>query len=164
MRLLKFELKKLIRQHKLIWLLVSAAVIAGWLFYQNQVNQDLRVKEAIDQVESLAVEADQLYASLLPLERENQLSMEQQHQFDSLNKMATAIFQWRSAIYENRWNDIPPIEQDFLTGLSAYEEAGGTYTELKGIDREIAIARNAVLMERQLPEANETYPVSPDCC
>jgi len=161
MSLLKFELKKLIRQQKLIWLLVSVVIIVSWLFYQNYSSQDLRVKEAIQQVDSLAVEADQLYADLLPLEREHQLSEEQQRQFDSLNDMASAIFHWRSAIYEKRWEEIPQIEQNFLTSLSAYADAGGTYSALKELEREKAVDKNAYLVERQLPSANETYPVSP---
>ncbi|MCM3638681.1 ABC transporter permease [Sporosarcina luteola] len=161
MSLLKFELKKIWRQKKLIWLLVVVLLCIGWMYYQNTIEQDLMAKEAEENLFSVVLKTDQLYAELLPLDRENKLTEEQAKQFDSLNVMSTAIFQWKSAIYGKRWDEIPQIENDFLLNLAKYEEAGGTFTALMGVEREKAIEKNAYLMERGLPYANETYPVSP---
>ncbi|WP_262175563.1 ABC transporter permease [Saccharococcus sp. Marseille-Q5394] len=118
-------------------------------------------KGAEENLFSVVLKTDQLYAQLLPLERENKLTAEQAKQFDSLNIMSTAIFQWKSAIYGKRWDEIPQIENDFLTHLAKYEEAGGTFTALMGVEREKAIEKNAYLVEHGLPYANETYPVTP---
>lgn len=161
MSLLKFELKKIWRQRKLIWLLAIVLLFIGWSFYQNKIEQDLMGKEAEEKILPIVLKADQLYAQLMPLERENRLSAEQVIQFDSLNNMATATFQWKSAIYGKRWDEIPLVENAFFTYLAKYEEAGGAFTALEGIEREKAIEKNAYLVEHHLPYANETNPVSP---
>lgn len=161
MSLLKFELKKIWRQKKLVWLLAIVLLYISWSFYQNQKEQDLMGKEAEENLFSVVLKTDQLYAELLPVERENKLTEEQARQFDSLNIMSTAIFQWKSAIYGKRWDEIPQIENDFLSHLAKYEEAGGAFTALEGVAREKAIEKNAYLVEHELPYANETYPISP---
>ena len=45
--------------------------------------------------------------------------------------------------------------------LAKYEEAGGVFTALEGVEREKAIEKNAYLVKHDLPYANETHPVSP---
>ncbi|MCG7343486.1 ABC transporter permease [Sporosarcina sp. ACRSL] len=161
MSLLKFELKKIWRQKKLAWLLVIVLLCISWVFYQNKIEQDLMKKEAEENISFIVGKADELYAQLLPLNRENRMTEEQAKQFESLNNMAQALFLWKSAIYGERWHEIPQIENDFLTNLAKYEEAGGVFTALAGVEREKAIAKNAYLVEHGLPYANETYPVTP---
>lgn len=161
MNLLKFELKKIWRQKKLIWLLVFVLLCVGWVFYQNNIEQDLMAKEAEENLWPIALKTDQLYTKLLPLERENRLTEAEAKQFDSLNNMLTDIFQWKSAIYGKRWKEIPGIENEFLSNLAKYEEAGGTFTTLEGVARKKAIEKNAYLVEHNLPYANETNPISP---
>ncbi|MBB4824643.1 ABC-type transport system involved in multi-copper enzyme maturation permease subunit [Sporosarcina luteola] len=161
MSLLKFELKKIWRQKKWLWLLVVVLLCAGLVFYQNQREQDLMAKEAEENIFRVVVMTDQLYAQLRPLDRENKLTTEQQIQFDSLNNMANAIFHWKSAIYTRDWGEVPQQERLFLENLERYEGAGGVFDIFQGLEREKAIAKNAYLIEHQLPYANETYPVSP---
>lgn len=161
MSLLKFELKKIWRQKKHVWLLAIVLLCIGWSFYQNQIEQDLMAKEAEENLFPVVLKTDQLYAQLMPLERENKLNEEQAKQFNSLNIMSTAIFQWKSAIYGKRWDEIPQIENDFFMHLAKYEEAGGIFTALEGVAREKAIEKNAYLVEHELPYTNETYPVTP---
>ncbi|MFS0689456.1 ABC transporter permease subunit [Sporosarcina sp. 179-K 8C2 HS] len=161
MSLFKFELKKILRQKKFVWLLVMVLLTVGWSFYQNKIEQDLMVKEAEEKIRPIALKVDQLYAQLLPLNRENRLTEEQAEQFDILNNMATATFQWKSAIFEKRWDEIPLVENGFYSLLEKYEEVGGVFTILEGVEREKAIDKNAYLVKRDLPYANETDPVSP---
>ncbi|MCG3087609.1 ABC transporter permease [Sporosarcina cyprini] len=161
MSLLKFELKKIWRQKKLIWLLLVVLLCAGWVFYQNLLEQDLMVREAEEKIFPIVMETDQLYAKLRPLDRENSLTEEQRDQFTSLNNMANAIFHWKSALYEKRWGDIPEQEKEFLANLETFEGAGGSFSKLQGLEREKAIMKNEYLIEHQLPYANETYPISP---
>lgn len=161
MSLLKFELKKIWRQKKFLLLLFVVLLGVGWGYYQNQNEQDLMGKEAEENLSFIVNKSDQLYAQLLPLERENRLTDDQEKQFESLNNMATALFQWKSAIYGKRWGEIPQREHDFLSNLTKYEEAGGVFTALVGVEREKNIEKNAYLLEHELPYANETNPVSP---
>ncbi|QTD40018.1 ABC transporter permease subunit [Sporosarcina sp. Te-1] len=161
MSLFKFELKKIWRQKKWFWMLVVVLLCAGLVFYQNQIEQDLMVKEAEEKLFPVIMKTDQLYAQLRPLDRENRLTEEQKIQFDSLNNMATAIFHWKSAIYKKHWEEIPQWEKEFLENLVVYEEAGGVFDKLQGLERDKAISKNALLIEHQLPYANETYPISP---
>ncbi|WP_432362547.1 ABC transporter permease subunit [Sporosarcina sp. UB5] len=161
MSLLKFELKKIWRQRKTIWLIVVALLCVSWVFYQNKNEQDLMAKEAEENLSSVALKTDQLYTQLMQLKREEELTDEQVRQFDSLNDMATAVFQWKSAIYGKRWDEIPHVENNFYSYLGLYEEAGGVFTALEGVKREKAIEKNMYLLEHELPYANETRPVTP---
>lgn len=161
MSLLKFELKKIWRQKKFIWLLVIVMLTVGWFFYQNKIEQDLMSKEAEEKILQVVLKVDQLYAQLLPLNRENRLTEVQAEQFDILNNMATATFQWKSAIYGKRWDEIPLVENEFYSLLEKYEKTGGVFTTLEGVEREKAINKNAYLVKHDLPYANETDPVSP---
>ena len=161
MSLLKFELKKILRQKKFIWLLVMVLLTVGWFFYQNKIEQDLMSKEAEEKIRPIALKVDQLYTQLLPLKREDRLTEEQAKQFDILNNMATATFQWKSAIYGKRWDEIPLVENEFYSLLEKYENTGGVFTTLEGVEREKAIDKNAYLVKHDLPYANETDPVSP---
>ncbi|WP_060203614.1 ABC transporter permease subunit [Sporosarcina koreensis] len=161
MSLLKFELKKILRQKKFVWLLVMVLLTVGWTFYQNKIEQDLMSKEAEEKILQVVLKVDQLYAQLLPLNRENRLTEVQAEQFDILNNMATATFQWKSAIYGKRWDEIPLVENEFYSLLGKYENTGGVFTALEGVEREKAIDKNAYLVKRDLPYANETDPVSP---
>lgn len=161
MSLFKFELKKILRQKKFVWLLVMVLLTVGWFFYQNNIEQDLMSKEAEEKIRPIALKVDQLYAQLLPLDRENRLTEVQAEQFDILNSMATATFQWKSAIYGKRWDEVPQVENEFYSLLEKYEDAGGVFTTLEGVEREKAIIKNAYLVKHNLPYANETDPVSP---
>jgi ABC-type transport system involved in multi-copper enzyme maturation permease subunit len=161
MSLFKFELKKILRQKKFLWIMILVLLSVGWVFYQNKIEQDLMAKEAEEKILSIVLKVDQLYAQLMPLQRENKLTEEQAEQFDILNNMATATFQWKSAIYGNRWDEIPRVENEFFSLLAKYEEAGGVFTALEGVEREKAIEKNAYLVKHNLPYANETNPVSP---
>ncbi|WP_252504857.1 ABC transporter permease subunit [Sporosarcina sp. Marseille-Q4943] len=161
MSLLKFELKKIWRQKKFVWLLVIVLLTVGWFFYQNKIEQDLMSKEAEEKILQVVLKVDQLYAQLLPLNRENKLTEVQAEQFDILNNMATVTFQWKSAIYGKRWDEIPLVENEFYSLLEKYENTGGLFTALEGVEREKAIDKNAYLVKRDLPYANETDPVSP---
>lgn len=161
MSLLKFELKKIFRQRKLIWLCVFVLLSVGWFFNQNHNERDLMGKEAEEKIRPIALKTDQLYTKLLPLEREGGLTEAEARQFDSLNYMSTDIFQWKSAIYGERWDEIPKIEQQFYANLASYEQAGGVFTALEGVERDKAIEKNAYLLTHNLPFANEANPVSP---
>lgn len=161
MSLFKFELKKILRQKKFVWLLVMVLLTVGWFFYQNNIEQDLMSKEAEEKILPIVLKVDQLYAQLLPLDRENRLTEEQAKQFGILNNMATSTFQWKSAIYGKRWDEIPQVENEFYSLLEKYEDAGGVFTTLEGVEREKAIDKNAYLVKHDLPYANETDPVSP---
>ena len=161
MSLFKFELKKILRQKKFVWLMVLVLLSVGWFFYQNNIEQDLMSKEAEEKILPIVLKVDQLYAQLLPLDRENRLTEEQAKQFDILNNMATSTFQWKSAIYGKRWDEIPQVENEFYSLLEKYEDAGGVFTTLEGVEREKAIDKNAYLVKHDLPYANETDPVSP---
>jgi len=128
MSLFKFELKKILRQKKFVWLLVMVLLTVGFTFYQNKNEQDLMVKEAEENILQIVLNVDRLYAQLLPLNRENRLTEVQAEQFDILNNMATATFQWKSAIYGKRWDEIPLVENEFYSLLEKYENTDGVFT------------------------------------
>ncbi|WHT48812.1 hypothetical protein QNH10_03490 [Sporosarcina thermotolerans] len=126
MSLFKFELKKILRQKKFVWLLVMVLLTVGWFFYQNKIEQDLMSKEAEEKIRPIALKVDQLYTQLYPLKREDRLTEEQAKQFDILNNTATVMFQWKSAIYGERWDEVPLVENQFFSLLANYEEVGGS--------------------------------------
>ena len=47
---------------------------------------------------------------------------------NTTNAMATAFFQWKSAIYNENWHEIPKHEDDFLINLQEFEKVWRSFS------------------------------------
>lgn len=161
MKLFKFEVTKLWRQRKLVGLFFIILLVIGGVFTQNLLQKEKTQDRAILEMQRYAYKTDELYAKLNALYREEAMDAEQEKQYDHSNQMATALFKWKSAIFNNEWADIPTYEGDFLTNLIAFEEAGGEFDILQGTVKEKVISKNKWMLTHQLPYTDEQYPLSP---
>ena len=146
MKLFKFEMSKLWRQKKFLLLFIVVLIGISGIYLQNHFQQPKMGERAVENIMEYIGETDGLYAKLNALSRENMLDELQEQQYETTNAMATAFFQWKSAIYNENWHEIPQLENDFLTNLQAFEKAGGHFEPLQGMEKEIAIAKNEWLL------------------
>ena len=107
MKLFKFEMSKLWRQKKFILLLIVVLIGVSGIYLQNHFQQPKMGDRAVENITEYMKETDDLYAKLNALSRENMLDELQEKQYESSNAMATAFFQWKSAIYNVNWHEIP---------------------------------------------------------
>lgn len=161
MKLLKFELLKIWKQKKILWMVLFVFLASGAIYWQHASQQEFIKERVQEKVEVYKGEADKIYGELSLLQKDGLLTESQEKQFTVINQMATSLFNWSSAIYNEEWAAIPDIEYDFLTHLLAFEESGGQFTQLTGIEKEIAIEKNEWLRTHGLPYEDEMYGLSP---
>ncbi|WP_033541963.1 hypothetical protein, partial [Planococcus sp. CAU13] len=68
-------------------------------------------------------------------------------QLGVLKEMRSALYPWRDAIYQAKWEEVPLYEGEFLALLQLYNESGGELSALTGMDSGIAIEKNEWLLE-----------------
>ena len=161
MGLLKFELKKLWRQKKLIWLLVVVIFGVGGIFYQNFSERETMKERALTTIKPYVEESDGLYHFFKDLEYKGLLDEAKLQQQEHVVELGTILFRWKGAIYNENWNEIPTIEQDFLKSVESLEEAEGGFSALYGLDREKAIQKNKWLLAHGLPYVDDEFPLAP---
>lgn len=161
MKLFRFEMSKLWRQKKFLWLFLIVLLAVAGIFTQSYLQQSKMGERAVQNMQFYAHATDELYAVLNALYREDALDERQEKQYEYSNNMATALFHWKSAIFKKEWNEVPTYENEFLTNLLEFENAGGEFTALEGLDKELAILKNDWLLANELSYEDEIYPTSP---
>ncbi|MDQ0177142.1 ABC transporter permease subunit [Bacillus chungangensis] len=162
MKLLLFEMKKVWRQKKLLWLFIIVLLCTCGIFYQNLSQQSLMSERATAKMEPLLREVNRVKEDLESVRGENGFEDDlQAKQFEHVQDMGTALVYWKVAINHQEWSKIPAYEKDFLTHLQQFERYGGEFQLLQGVEREKAIAKNAWLRAYNLPYEDEEYPLSP---
>ena len=159
--MLKFELTKILRQRKLVISFLAILLFVVASYAQNHMQQEKKTERAQDRIADYVSKTDELYAVYRGFQREERLSEKHAVQFGHLNKMATDLFQWKSAIYKKEWELIPEIEHSFLINLEGYMEAGGIFWPLQGLEFDQAKEKNNWIRDHNLPYEDEAYPVSP---
>lgn len=161
MGLLKFEIKKIWRQKKIIWLLLVVLLGVGGIFYQNASEQDAMKDRALEKIRPYVEETDGLYHYFKQLEYENDMDESRLEQQEHVIELGTIFFRWKGAIHNTEWSEIPSIQHEFLKRVELLEEAGGDFSPLYGIERERTIQKNDWLLKQQLPYVDEEYALSP---
>ncbi|WP_438310618.1 ABC transporter permease subunit [Sporosarcina sp. FA9] len=161
MNLFRFEMRKLWQQKKLIWLFVIVFLCIGGILFQNFSQQSTKSERAIEKIKPMKEEGDNTYKNLKELQRGDFFDDPFPQQLEHINGIGLAFFKWTSAIYNEEWNQIPTIEKDFLISLEAYENVGGEFWPLQGIEKEKAIQKNNWLIEHNLSYEDEAISISP---
>ncbi|MBD7984078.1 hypothetical protein H9649_05760 [Sporosarcina sp. Sa2YVA2] len=161
MALLKFELKKIFRQKKLMWLLVVVLLGVGFIFNQNFSKKETMKERYSEVIRPYSEEADGLYRFYKDVELKGNLNEAMIKQQVHVNEFGTIFFHWKGAIYNKEWNKIPAVEQDFLKTVASLEEAEGGFSALYGLDREKAIQKNEWLLKHDLPYVDDEFPLAP---
>lgn len=160
-KLFAFEMKKIWRQRKLIWLLLIVILCTSVMLVHNQVNHSTKDERAREVLDIYNDEADQLYAVLNNLQATGQAEEEQLEQVKSLEKIRSAFFNWGNAISTEKWHEIPEYESTFLSSIERFESSGGHFESLQGIEREQVSQKNTWLRKHNLPYEDDKYPMTP---
>ena len=161
MTLFQFEMRKLWKQKKLLWLFVIVLLCIGGILFQNNSHQSAKPERALEKFKPLKEEGDGAYKYLKQLEREDLFEDLHPERLEHINGIGLAFFKWTSAIRNEEWDQIPTIEKNFLISLEAYEKVGGEFLSLQGIEKEKVIQKNNWLTENNLSYEDEDYSLSP---
>ncbi|MCJ7842013.1 hypothetical protein MUB24_14100 [Lederbergia sp. NSJ-179] len=176
MSLLLFELKKVWRQKKLWWIFAIILLCTFGLFQRNLVEQKGMVERAYEKVEPLSNGVTTITEDLrakvnqtgrtpiegLKLEKENgEVEPQWEEQLSIIYQIRNTLFQWRLAIENKQWAEIPKREGEFWAKIAQYEQAGGFFGAVQGVEREKAKAKNQWMMDQKIAYVDERYPVVP---
>ncbi|MCM3710629.1 ABC transporter permease subunit [Sporosarcina luteola] len=161
MGLLKFEMKKVFRQKKLVWLFVVVLLGVAGVFYQNYSEREAMKERALESIRPYSEEVDARYHFYKEREYNDQLDEAMRRQQEHIVELGTIFFRWKGVIHNGGWSEIPAIENDFLKSVALFEEAEGGFGSLYGMEREKAIQKNAWLLKQELPYVDEEFPLSP---
>ncbi|WP_350343409.1 ABC transporter permease subunit [Proteinivorax tanatarense] len=161
MGLLKFELKKVFRQKKLLWLLVIAILATSGIYYKNISQHTNIIEDEKDRVKGYIEEIGIVQDLLINIEENTGLNDMQQKQYDHLQQMLLSSVQWRSSIESRQFDDALSNEKQFLAELQLYKEQGGQpLSTLAGLEKHITIEKNAWLIDHGLYYEDESIPQS----
>lgn len=161
LKLLSFELKKIFKKNKLIYLLLIIIVFSVY-HYSNHVSQkDEMVERLYEETEPLQVAVGPIIRDLDEKRVSDQLDERGLEQLNDLKNMQEALYEWRSAIHLEEFYQAPISEQEFLNSLQDYLNVGGEFTALDGINLEYALHKNTWMVEHDLAVEDESYPLSP---
>ncbi|MCG7343485.1 ABC transporter permease subunit [Sporosarcina sp. ACRSL] len=161
MGLLRFEMKKIWRQKKLVWLLLVVVLGVGGVFYQNYSEREAMKERALETIRPYSEEVDALYHFYKEREYREELDDAMRQQQEHIAELGTIFFRWKGAIHNADWGKIPAIEQDFLKSVELLEVAEAGFGSLYGLEREKAIQKNDWLLKHELPYVDDEYPISP---
>ncbi|MBD7984804.1 ABC transporter permease [Sporosarcina sp. Sa2YVA2] len=151
----------MLRQKKLLVLIVLTLFITAGLYIQNVSPPSKFQERALEKIEPFISESDQVYQILTNLKRSVGLDENQKMQLEQANLMATDLFQWKSAIYNEEWETIPEIEQKFLANMQLFESYENSFLALRDIEREMTMQRNEWMLSHNLAYEDEDFPTSP---
>lgn len=158
MNVFKFEMKKLWRQKKFLWLLIIALLCTLGVFQYNAAYQSQMPERALGKIQPYFGELSSLEQKL---KNEDHLDERHSKQLEILKEMETPFLYWSNAINRKQWDKIPMYEGDFLSLLKELEKNGGEFKALQGTALEKEIQKNDWLRSHHLAYEDEKYPISP---
>ncbi|WP_350343405.1 ABC transporter permease [Proteinivorax tanatarense] len=161
MGLLRFELKKIFKQKKLLWLLIVVC-ICTYGIYNHFINQQPNLQSSANIRDIYIPQVELNHNQLRTIKQGDNLSNNQKQQYQYTGEMLDYLRNWARAVERNRNEDALIYEQKFLAHLETYEELGGQPLDsFPNHKRELATERNAWLIEHELYYEDETIPHSP---
>ncbi len=161
MKHIMFELKKLIRQKKFLWLFFIVLLYTMAVYFYHYQQYPETKDRAYFAVQQLDEEARGAQTQLMLEQKdtpENPLIAEQ---LSEVQGMLSSIFQWKVAVTEERWGDVPKPEGEFLSHLQAFLDSGGVFTGIPQSEIQARLDKSCWLQKYNLPYEDEEYPLSP---
>lgn len=159
MRLFLFELKKLLRQRKLLFLVVLLIVAVLAVTVQSKLYGGALTKQALDDI--------RIYQD------ENRLLLKQfeeglatkghvesyQLGYENAIKMNGYLVEWEQAIVSSKWDRIPSIEADFWETIRFHQSINGVFNFIGNMENTLILQqeKNKLLVENNLPYEDERY-------
>lgn len=158
---IQFEIKKLIRRKKLVYLMMIITLFHLVFYLYNASNKDDVVERLYESTESIHLQVSEIDRDLNERHSKKQLNEPDVVHYKMIKEMKSALQNWRSAIYLEEFDQVPRYEQEFLNHTQAFLNAGGELTALDGINLEYAIQKNTWMVDHELAIEDERYPLSP---
>ncbi|MGP4066447.1 ABC transporter permease [Oceanobacillus sp. M65] len=156
MKLLSFELKKIIFSRKFLFLLVLVFIGISFLFIRNLVFQEQIVKEEQKELEEL-LQANYNNAALHVAELEVDPENEEQQKLQRINSsMINKLYEVRNLINTDEWKQQLNLENQYYNELTSYVESGGETTiPIKEINYRTAM--NQKLVDEDIMPQHDRY-------
>lgn len=156
-----FELKKIWRQKKFLWLLLIS-LLCTFAIYQSNTSEQKGMKErAFEQMEAVQNGVSSIHRELSEIERKQELTEIQQNQRNVILTMNLSLLQWNRAIDNEEWENIYPLKLTFLELVEQYEEYGETFFPLSGQALLMEKEMTKWFIEHELIYEDEEFPISP---
>ncbi len=159
MRLFLFELKKMLRQRKLLLLIAILIIAVLAVTVQSKFYGGAMQENALDDIRIYQDES-----RLLLKQAEERLSTmghdeSFQQAYENVKKMNGYIVEWEQAIVSEKWETIPVIEADFWESIRFHQSLKGQFNFLGNMERTMLIQqdKNKLLLEHNLPYEDERY-------
>ena len=165
MSLLKFEMKKMLKQKKYVWafivvLLIISAIFSLNTYQRSRLRNNWITYSAESEFAPLTAEWDKRESALIRLQGHRGLNDLEIKQLEYSRQIGESLNSIRRTIRFGSWDEIHGLQKNFLDNLQKYSEANGEFVELEGIEREIAIEKNAWVIEHDITYEVEGYPLT----
>lgn len=157
MKLLNFELKKIIISKKFLFMMLFIIASISLLFARNHIFQAFIEKEAQqEEVDALIQEGQasiKLYETETTKEKDNK---EAQEKLLAVNTMVDTLYKLRDAVDTGDWRQTLMTENNYLMQLKTFKELGGEFSvSSKETDNKLAL--NQKLLDDNIPPEHATY-------
>ncbi|SET83213.1 ABC-2 family transporter protein [Oceanobacillus limi] len=157
MKLLSFELKKIIFDKKFLYLtliLIAGVVV---LFMKNVLFESYVEKEQVQEVESYITTSksnERMLENTLETNPENEEEL--QHLLAVNTEMLGTLYELRDLLSADDWQSKLELENTFLTATEEYKESGGDYPlTINEIEKRIAL--NQKLLKENIEPEHDSF-------
>ncbi|AST93221.1 hypothetical protein BC6307_19135 [Sutcliffiella cohnii] len=161
MKMFLFELKKVWRQKKILWLFLLTLLCTLAIFQFNASEQEGKKERAFQRLETYQLGVNGLQRELGELQRKQELTEIQKNQHEVIRQMSLSLITWNRAIEGEEWANFYPLKLTFLELVNQYEEYGELFPSLTGQELLIEKEMTEWYIEHDIIYEDEEYPVSP---
>ncbi|KAA0547412.1 ABC transporter permease subunit [Bacillus sp. BGMRC 2118] len=161
MKLVHFELKKIFKQRKFFWLAIIIFIYVCVIFIQNYIQQDTLAERAREEVLSFEGEINSIQSELQRESISNPSNNLVSKQLEYSKEMKAAIFNWKTSIHNEKWDETPTYRAEFFSNLTEFVESGGEFEFVSALEINKQYDLNLWLLEYGLAFEDENYPISP---
>jgi ABC-2 type transport system permease protein len=156
MRLLSFELKKILFSKKFLYILIGIVIGVAFLMARNLIFESSIEKEASERVDEL-LEINfanaKMHQSILEEDPEN----EEEQELRRLNSaMINNLYEARNVLEPNQFQQRLRLQNVYYSTAKEYKEKGGEHS-LTFQEISHSLALNKKLLESTIPPEHETY-------
>lgn len=156
MRLLAFELNKILFSKKFLYLIIGIVLAIAFLFIRNIIFQsyiEKQEREEIDELLEVGYGNSKVHNAIVEAEPENKEELER---LLVNSELINYLFELRTLIESDDWQAKLALENDYLNKVVVYKELKGEHPYTYGeINHKLAL--NQELLDKNIPPKHETY-------
>ncbi len=159
MRLFLFELKKLLRQRKLLFLVVLLIVAVLAVTVQSKLYSGALNEKALEDIRIYQDENRLLLKQFEEGQATRGHIENYQAGYENARKMKSLLVEWEQAIVSSKWDQVPLIEADFWETIHFHRSINGVFTLIENMENTLILQqeKNKLLVDNNLPYEDESY-------